>query len=248
MTTASITLEAKTRDTAKSAAKDLRREKRVPAILYGHDVKNQSVSCAYQELHNVFVKAGESTIIELKTNGKSVPVLIHQIDFDPVTEKYIHVDFYAPDMKKEVTANIPIRSEGESPGVKDEGGILIRHRETITVKCLPKDLPHDIEIDLSILKNISDSLTIEKVKVPAAVTIMDDPETLLFVVEPPRKEEELAPEPAAGEAVAEGEIAEGEEGADAEKEEGKDGDDKGASSAKATGARDAAKKEDTKKK
>ena len=147
MTTA-IPLSTKPRDTAKPLAKDFRQQEPVPCLLYGHNVKNQSLVCDYQDLHNVFVKAGENTLIGLEAEGKSISVLIHQVDFHPVSGRFIHVDFYAPDMTKEITTNIPIRTKGESIGVKDGGGILITHRKTITVKSLPKDLHHEIAEDL----------------------------------------------------------------------------------------------------
>jgi len=207
MTTSTITLEAKEHDAKKGVARDMRRNERIPGVLYGHKVDNQPLSCEYQTFHKVFQKAGESTMIDLKMDKKTVQVLIHQLDVDPVTGKYTHIDFYAPDMTKEITTNVPLRTVGESLGVKEEGGILITHRETLTVKCLPKDLPHDIEVDISSLNNIGDHITVSSITVPSNVTVQDNPEEMVLTIIAPRKEEEETPVVAEGE---EGEIAEGE--------------------------------------
>jgi large subunit ribosomal protein L25 len=211
-----ITLQAKQRDTKNTSAQDVRKGDSVPCVLYGYKVDNQNIECDYQEFHKAFVKAGESTIIDLKIGDKTVPVLIHQMDLDPVTNKYSHVDFFVPNMSKEVTANIAIEIIGEAPGVKEHGGILIRNKDTLGVKCLPKDLPHNVEVDISTLENLHDSVTVADIKLSSAVTITDNAEDIIVSVQPPRKEEEETPVE-----TAEGETAEGEtpaEGEDAKKE------------------------------
>ncbi len=216
---ANITLKAAKRD-PKAKAKDVRTGGHVPGVLYGHKTENQALQCVEQEFHKVYVEAGESTVLELDVEGKKTPVLIHSLQLDPVTDKYEHIDFFAPDMTKEVTTNVPIRTTGEAPGVKDHGGILVRNRDQISVKCLPKDLPHEVTIDLNPLAELHDSVKVGDLKLPEAVQILEDPETLIISVTPPRKEEEeVKPVVAEGE---EGEVAEGEE-AKKEGEEKKEG-------------------------
>lgn len=223
MTTSSITLQADARSS--NPAKEIRRKLRIPGVLYGHGAENQTLECDYQTFHKVFKKAGESTMVDLQIGGKSVPVLIHDISYDPVTSAYTHIDFFAPDMTKEVTANVPIRLVGESPCVKDEGGILIRNRDTLTVKCLPMNLPHDIEVDISTLAVFHDAILVSQVKVPSSVTLQDAEDDIVASVQPPRKEEEItvAAESEAGStaAGAEGEKTESEGDATAEKQEEK---------------------------
>jgi large subunit ribosomal protein L25 len=213
MTQSAILLEAEPRD-VQYAARLLRKEKKLPGVLYGAGQKNQPITCNYQAFYKAFVHAGTSTIIELKTDGKTIPVLIHETTLDPVSGDFMHVDFYAPDMTKEVTADVQLRIVGESPGVKDFGGILIQHREIVTVSCLPKDLPHDIEVDISLLANLHDSITVADLKLPSTITLDDEPDTLLLVVDAPRLEEAETPPVAASEGAAaptaEGEAKEGE--------------------------------------
>jgi large subunit ribosomal protein L25 len=188
-----ITLEARPRKAAGKKVKDLRKQKRIPGVLYGYKVENQPVECLEQEFHKVFVKAGESTVVDLSVEGKTVPVLIHHIAFEPISGNYAHIDFLALDMTKEVTTHVPIRTIGEAPGVKELGGVLVHNRDTLTVKCLPKDLPHAIEVDLSSLQNFHDTIVVSALKVPPHVTILEKAEEIVVSLQPPRKEEEVAP-------------------------------------------------------
>ncbi len=207
---ATIALKATKRD-ASGKAKDIRRNELVPGVLYGHKTENQPIQCEYQAFHKTYVDAGESTIVELDVEGKKTSVLIQSLHLDPVTGSYEHVDFFAPDMMKEVTTNVPIKTINEAPGVKEQGGVLVRNRDQVSVKCLPKDLPHEIVIDLTPLENFHDAVNVKDLTIPGEVTIMEDPNTLIVSIAPPRKEEEVKPVIAEGE---EGEAApaEGEEG------------------------------------
>lgn len=202
--------------------KHLRKRKRIPGILYGYKMKNQPVECNEQEFHKVFLQAGESTVVDLEINDKKVPVLIHQIALDPVSGSYAHVDFLALDLTKEVSTRVPLRIIGEAPGVKELGGVLVHHRETLTVRCLPKDLPHVIDVGVSNLKNFHDAVTVAALHLPPNVKIEEKPDEILVSLQPPRKEEEELPPPTpeavAAEAVAEGAAAPTEGTASAEKE------------------------------
>ena len=193
MTTETINLKVEPRESAGKKIKHLRQQGRVPGVLYGYKVKNQPVECPYQEFHKTFVRAGESTIVELHVGKDVVPVLIHSIACDPVTGNYAHIDFLALDMTKEVTTHVPVQTTGESPGVKELAAILVHNRDTLTVKCLPKDLPHALVVDISGLKNFHDTVTVAKIKVPPRVVIVEKPEEIVVSIQPPRKEEEVVP-------------------------------------------------------
>jgi len=221
---ASITLKASARDKAKKG-KVIRREGLIPGTVYGPKTKNVDLCFAYQEFHKVYVAAGESTLVELEMSSGKVPVLIHALQFHPVTGDFIHIDLFAPDMTKEITANVPLRIVGESLGVKEQGGVIVRNRDHVTVKCLPKDLPHDIEVDISVLVNFHDSIMVSQLKVSAAVKITDDAETFLISLIPPRAEEaEVAPVVAVDGAAVDGAVpAEGASAAGAEGEKKEEG-------------------------
>lgn len=195
--------------------KTLRVEGQVPAVIYGNKVENTLVHIEEIALQKAHKKAGESTVVELDIAGKKVPVLFHAVDTDPVSDRMIHVDFYAVDMKKEVEAEVHIRLENESPAVKD-GAILVTALHTVMVQALPANLPHDLALDLSKLTEMGGSLTVADLIIPDGVTLLTDPTSVVVIAQEPRQEEvvEVAA-PAEGEAAAEGAAAPAAEGAEA---------------------------------
>lgn len=180
-----IALAVQNRDTSLTLSA-LRTSGTVPCVVYGNNITNTSIQCAHNLLYKTFEKAGENTVVHLDIDGKKVPVLFHVIDFHPVTEKIIHVDFYAVNMKQKTEAAIPLRFINESPAVKDLSGVLITIVDHVNVKALPADLPHDIEIDISKLVTFEDSIHISDVHVDAKVEILDDPELMIVNVQAPR--------------------------------------------------------------
>ncbi len=184
----------------------LRKAGEVPGVIYGNKVAATSIKCKAKDFNAVYRKAGESTLVEVEIDGQKIPTLIHALSLHPVTGAYEHVDFYAVDMTKKVTTHVPLAFEGESPAVKNLGGVLVTVHDTVTVTCLPKDLPHSFTVSLGSLAEFRNVITVASLTVPAGVTVMDAPEMVLVTVQEPRKEEEIAPPVAAG---AEGATAEG---------------------------------------
>jgi large subunit ribosomal protein L25 len=210
--------------TAEVSPKDLRKRNSVPCVLYGNEVKNTMVQCGENELLKVYVKAGESTLVELDVDGKKVPVLFHALQFEPVSGRISHVDFYAVNLKKEIEAPVPVRFSGESLAVKELAGIFVTVQHHVTVRCLPTALPHELEASMTKLANLHDVLKVSDLIVPAGVKVKDPADTVIATVQEQRKEEEILPTPEAAAATAEGaapaEGAEGSEGAAGEKAEG----------------------------
>ncbi len=200
-----ISLKAAPR--AKQSAAHLRRMGSIPCVVYGN-MPNTLLQCDEKTLMKAYATAGESTLVELDVAEKKVPVLFHALDFDPVSDRVIHVDFLAVDMKKEVEAEVPLRLTGIAPAAKELAAIIVTPTDHVTVKALPSNLPHDIEVDLTILVAFHDTITVANLKVPSGVTIVDPPETVLVVAQQPR-EEEVEEKPV----VAEGEVVPGAEGA-----------------------------------
>lgn len=195
----------------------LRRSGKVPCVVYGNAVKNTTLTAEHNEIYKVYSKAGESTLVELTVDGKQVPVLFHELQFDPVSNRITHVDFYAVNMKKEVEADIPLHFVGKSPAVVDLGAIMVTGHDKVTVKCLPSDLPHALEVDISSMAQFGDHVTVANINVPKGVTVMDDPAVVVASVQEPRKEEEpVVAEVAEGATPVDGEAAPAAEGEAAE--------------------------------
>lgn len=225
-----LELNAKVREVLGRKVKTLRKKGIIPAVIYGEKVKLMPLEVDYHEFEKVYKEVGESTIINLKIqNPKSKPqfknVLIYDLSKDPVTDKFIHIDFYAVRMDKPITAKVPLTFEGKSPAVETEEGVLVKNVTEVEVEALPANLPHEIKVDISALKTFDDLIKIKDLQVSEDVKIIADPEEVVALVEPPRSEEELAeleekPEEAEGPEVAE-EIEEEEVSEEGAKEEGK---------------------------
>lgn len=198
---------------AKESPNRLRRLGQVPCVIYGN-IGNTLLQCDEKTLTKAFATAGESTLVELQVADRKIPALFHELAFDPVSDRVIHVDFYAVDMKKEVEAEVPLRLEGEAPAAKDLGAIIVTPLDHVSVRALPSNLPHDIPVNLASLAAFHDTITVAHLQVPSGVTIIEPPETVLVVAQQPREEEVEEVKPPEGEAVpgAEG-VTAGAEGA-----------------------------------
>jgi large subunit ribosomal protein L25 len=167
-------IEATVRENSKHSARECRAAGNVPGVIYGQgkDAKNLAVN--YSDFLRLFRRAGQSTLIDLKLDGKTTKVLVHQYDLDPVQDTFTHVDFYEVDMKKPTVVHIPLTFIGESMAVKNLGGTFIKERDELEVRCLPGDIVHHIEVDISGLDNIHDSIKIADLNLPESYELMVD--------------------------------------------------------------------------
>ncbi len=205
-----IKLQAKPREIFGKKVAKLRREGLVPAVMYSKGKDSVALTIDKKLFDHIYKVSGGNTIIILEVEGdKNRNVLIKQVEKNPVTDNILHADFYQISMKEKITAMIPLRFTGDSKAVMDLGGSLITNKSEIEVECLPGDLPHEIEVDISSLEDFESVLHIKDIKVPEGVEIKDDIEETLAFVEAPRTEEEMAE---LEEPVEEGEMPEAEQG------------------------------------
>ena len=190
-----ISLSATIRKDFGKKTKSIKKQGKIPAVVYGPGVKNFSLEVNEKEFKKVFGKAGESSLIELLVEKDKKPVLIHEIQQDPVSDKIIHVDFYQADLKEEVEVAVPLVFEGIAPAEKDLGGTLNKNMQEIEVKALPQNLPHEIKVNIESLKTFEDHILIKDLVLPKEVTVLKKPDEIVAQVLPPQKvEEELATE------------------------------------------------------
>ncbi len=180
-----LKLNAKPRTAFGKKTQSLRAEGLVPAIVYGGKNKEtQSISLDLPEFKKVLTKAGESTIISLSVDGKGQDVLIHDVQSDPLSGFPIHVDFYVVSQDKELEVAVPLVFEGVSPAVKDLGGSLVKVLHELEIRALPKNLPHDITVDISSLTNLDSQILIKDLKLPAGVeSVLDVEEVVAAITE-----------------------------------------------------------------
>ena len=210
-----LTLPAQPRETGTKAAKATRRAGLVPAVLYGHST--EPVHFAVEALAlRPLIHTTETYRVALALDGATHDCIVKQVDYHPVTDKPIHVDFIALVKGEKMTINVPIVLEGTAPGVRD-GGELVQPLHELEVRCLPKDMPGHIGVDVSGL-HIGETLHVSDLTVDGAVEVLTPPERTLVTIHGPRVAEE--DETAAAELAEGDEAAEGD--ADADEAEGAD--------------------------
>ena len=192
----------------------LRREGVLPGVVFGGHKDSTNIQTDQREFERGYRRWGNTTLMTLEglADGDQ-PVLIHDVTRSTLTGNLLHVDFLRVSLTEKVHAEVPVHFVGESPAVKG-GGVLVHAKSEINVEAFPQDIPHAIEVDLSGLLEIDDSIYVRDLKVDASkVEILDEGDELIVRVVPVRVEEE-APAPAAAAEGAEG--AEAEEGAEGE--------------------------------
>jgi len=191
----------------------MRRDGRLPAVVYGRGLDSNSVSLDTHEFESLRRHVGPNTLIDLSVDGgATAPVLVHEVQLHRVTRKPLHVDLYVVRMTEELTVDVALISEGESEAVENGGGTLLHVIDHVRVRALPDHLPESIHYSIESLLTFDDAIHVSDLVIPADATLLTDPTEVVAKVLPPRVEEEPV--------VAE--VAEGEEGAEGA-EEGAEG-------------------------
>lgn len=181
-------LNAEKRDIFRKKLYKVRREGKLPAVVYGPKTKPLSIFVSLADFKKVFKEAGESTVVEIKLDNKPLSVLIHEVSVDPMSREPIHIDFYAALMDKPVEASISLEFVGISPAVKGLGGMLVKVMHEIEVEALPANLPHGLEVDLSVLVNLGDHIIASQIPLPSGVKLVTNGDDNIVLVEAPREE------------------------------------------------------------
>ncbi len=194
-------LKAELRSVTGKKVKALRRAGLTPAEVYGQGMENLSIQADSKMLRRVLHEAGNTNLIGIKLGRKkAVNTLARDIQYDPISQDILHVDFYAVNMSETVVVNVPIHITGEAPAEK-EGGVVVTGINELEIEALPGDLPETIEVDISKLENFGDAIHVEDLDLPENITVLSSPDSLLVSVQAPRTAtaEESAIEAAEGE-------------------------------------------------
>ncbi len=171
---------------------DIRAAGRIPAIMYGKGIAPQALSVPRSEFVKVAKAAGSSSLIDVTIEGQpSVKALVKEIQRHVLRMEPIHVDLYQVRMDTEITAKVPLVFVGESGAVKLSGGTLSKAMDELEIECLPGNLPHEIQIDLSLLVTFEDSITVASLKLPEGVKALTDAKLTIVNVSRPLTEDEL---------------------------------------------------------
>lgn len=188
-------LNVKKREVTGKGVKNLRKQNLIPAVIYGKDVPSLNLVVEYLPFSRLYKEAGESSLIDLKIDDKTpVKVLVQDVQTDPTTGKFFHIDFRQIKMTEKIKVEALLKFIGEAPAVKETGGTLIKSLDKVEIECLPQDLIHEIEVDISSLKTFEDAIHVKDLKVPTGVKILADMNATVTTVEAPLTEEELKAE------------------------------------------------------
>jgi large subunit ribosomal protein L25 len=203
-------LAATKREVTGKKVANLRRDGRLPAVVFGRGLESDSVSVDTHEFEQLRRQAGPNALIDLSVDGgKSTPILVHGVQLHRVTRRPLHADLYVVRMTEELTVDVPLVAEGESEAAENLGGTVLHLLESVRVRALPDHLPQSIEYSVESLLDFDTTLHVRDLVIPGDVTLMTDGDDIIAKVQAPRVEEE----PVVAAEAAEGE--EGEEGAEA---------------------------------
>lgn len=164
----------------------------IPAILYGHGLKNINVKVPEINLLKIYSIAKESSLVDLIIDDNTpVKVLIQDVQLDPIYDKIIHADFYQVRMDEKIKAKIILNFIGEAPAVKELGGVFVRNMNEVEIKCYPQNLIKEINVDISRLRSFNDFIYVKDLKLPNTLEVLDNKDLIIAQVTEPRSEEEL---------------------------------------------------------
>ncbi len=174
--------------------KQLRRQGRLPANVFGRGLPSLAIDIEAREFSRNIKASGLRSMFELNVSGEARPryVIIRGMTRAGGTGDPIHVDFFQVDPSKPITANVPLRLVGESPAVRDLAGTLVQGVDLLHVRCLPLAIPDAIEADVSGLNGFDVTLTVADLDVPEGVEILTDTSVPVATVAPPRIRIDLA--------------------------------------------------------
>lgn len=193
-----VVLKAVKRDVTGKQVKAMRREGKLPAVIYGRHTEPINISLDAHSASLALAKLSSSSILTIEVDGKEYPTLVREKQRDFIKNRLLHVDFLAVSLTEKLRADVSLRFIGVSTAVKDYNAILVHNLEQFRVEGLPADLPEYIEVDISSLVRPGEGIRVKDVPVSAKIRVLDDPETMVAVATVSRIEEAVT------EAAAEG--------------------------------------------
>lgn len=188
-----LELKAQTREVQGKKVQKLRDKGIIPAVVYGPDKEPHMIKLERSELEKVYRDAGGNTVISLSIDeGKTQhDVLIHELDRDPITEFVKHVDFYCFKAGHKLNTEIPLNFIGEPRTIKEAGATLVTQIEDLSVRCLAKDLVASIDVDLTKIQTVDDSIKVSDLTLPAGIEVDHEADDIIAVTIVPQEEEEI---------------------------------------------------------
>lgn len=180
-----IKLQAQSRVKNEKLEKDF-----MAAVVYGQGSENLILKIKINDFAKAYESAGESNLIDLEIDSsKNIKVLVKEVQKNPIKGFFIHADFYLVDMSKEVNTEIPLSFVGESKVVKEQGALLVKNIDEVSVECLPDNLVDHIDVDISALVSLNDVIRVKDIIVPKGMKILNNPNDAVASVSEQQKDE-----------------------------------------------------------
>ncbi len=206
-----IELEVASREISGKKVRFLRRQGITPVHLFGHGIESETLQCDTAQLQRVLAQAGRTKLVDLKLDKAKKPrkIVIREIQRNPQTGELLHVDFYQVRMAEKIKVEVPIVLVGEAPALKLKENMLVQDLTSLTIECLPDEIPASVELDLNSLTEVEQLIRVKEIILGEGVTVLIDPEhTIVKISSRPVEKEEEVVEEEVEEEVAEEEAAE----------------------------------------
>ncbi|MES2416166.1 MAG: 50S ribosomal protein L25 [Patescibacteria group bacterium] len=188
-----FTIKAKKRDISANLEM-LRKAGEIPAVFYGMGKESTPISVGTVEFKKIWRNAGESSTVTVSTPDGDLNTLIHDVQVNPITDEPIHADFLVIDINKAIKVNVPVEFEGVSAAVKGGVGTLVKVLHEVEIEALPKDLPHNLVVDISKLETVDSQILVSDIVLPKGVTMITPSEEVVASIALQKEEvEESAP-------------------------------------------------------
>ena len=194
--TEKVSLKVEVRQVFGKKLNKIRKQGLVPGNVYGPDFKSQSISVPQKDLIKTYKKVGETGVVYLSLDKDNIPVLIKTIQKHPVSGFLLHIDFRKIDLSKKIETAVPVKTTGVSEAVSQKAGVLLILSDTLLVEALPENIPPNIEVDISVIKEIGQEVKVADLKKSDRYEIKTLPEKVIVSVIA-HKEESIVPETAA---------------------------------------------------
>jgi large subunit ribosomal protein L25 len=177
-----IVLQAQPREVIGKQVKALRREGRLPGVIYGRGIDTLLITLDMHDASRILPTITSSQLVAVEVDGKQHTTLVREKQRMPTTGALLHVDFQEVSLTEKLHANVIIELVGDSPAVKNYNGVLVAGLERLEVEALPRDLPERITVDVSILSEIGQAIHVRDIALSSAVSILDNEDEIIVVV------------------------------------------------------------------
>lgn len=184
-----LVISAEKRSTKGKKVGALRREGKLPGIIYGHKFESTAILMNQKEATRVLNTATSSSLVTIDLEGKAISTLIREKQRDYLKNSYLHIDFQAISLNEVIKAAVNVELTGIAPAVKDYSGVLMEGLTSIEVEALPTDLPERFVVDISVLKEVGDSIFVKDIPVSDKVTILTPHDEMVVLITSPASEE-----------------------------------------------------------